>query len=256
MTKKEFLYLTRHYRSTSSIDYLEDHSVTFCKDEKYLSKLYANSKDKLVITLIPPELKSKIMEYSQDFRKQVNPVIVRNVSRLFVNYHNWVNVKKKPMEHEISDQVDFQGDVFFADSAMKLVYTPGKDKAPIQMRHMGNVVMEGKSVVHHFTTIHRASLGSTVIETGVHIGAYCNVGHNVLIRKNTALTPYVCLGGSSRIGENCLLGMGTIVRDNVRICSGVKIGMGSMVVKDITEPGVYFGSPAERRSDWDGKWHK
>ena len=81
-----------------------------------------------------------------------------------------------------------------------------------------------------------------------------NIGHNVKTGQFCAFTPYTCIGGSVRIGENVLFGMGTVVRDNVSICDGVKIGMGSLVVKDIKEPGLYFGSPAERKGDWDGIW--
>jgi len=247
--------ITKGYRRTSSVEFLENYSVTFVRSNNYLALLFANATNKKVVTLMPRSMKERVLTYSKEFIKRVRPIFVNDVDRVFVMYHNMVNSTRQAKPNEISIDVQFMGDVHLANDAMKYIYSPGMME-PILMKHMGNIVIEGSARVFHGATIHRASLGSTVIETRVQIGAYCNVGHNVLIRKNTILTPQVCLGGSSRIGENCFLGMGTIVRDNTRICSGVKTGMGSMVVKDITSPGLYFGSPAERKSDWDGVWHE
>jgi serine acetyltransferase len=36
-----------------------------------------------------------------------------------------------------------------------------------------------------------------------------------------------------------------VTRSNINICDNVIIGAGSLVLKDIAEPGVYFGSPAK-----------
>jgi UDP-3-O-[3-hydroxymyristoyl] glucosamine N-acyltransferase len=251
----KFLDATIDYRRTSSVEFLEDHSVTFVRNKKFLSLLYANAKNIKVVTLMPKEMKEVVATYSKEFRKRVRPAYVNDVDKIFVYYHNMVNAARTPKRNEISEDAYMEPNVWLAEVAMKYIYSIGMSR-PILMKHMGNIVIEGEVKIYNFATIHRASLGSTVIETGVQIGPYCNVGHNVLIRKNTILTPQVCLGGSSRIGENCFIGMGTIVRDGVHICSGVKIGMGSLVVKDINSPGLYFGSPAERKGTWNGIWHK
>ena len=34
--------------------------------------------------------------------------------------------------------------------------------------------------------------------------------------------------------------------NNVNICSGCKVGAGTVVVKDITEPGIYVGVPVRK----------
>jgi UDP-3-O-[3-hydroxymyristoyl] glucosamine N-acyltransferase len=48
--------------------------------------------------------------------------------------------------------------------------------------------------------------------------------------------------------------MQAILRDNIRVCDDVKIGMGSLVTKNIEEPGLYYGQPASKKGEWDGKW--
>ena len=42
-----------------------------------------------------------------------------------------------------------------------------------------------------------------------------------------------------------IIGAGAIIRDDVKICSDVVIGMGSIVTHDITQTGVYVGCPAK-----------
>ena len=42
------------------------------------------------------------------------------------------------------------------------------------------------------------------------------------------------------------LGIGSVVSNNVNICSSCKLGAGAVVVKNITEPGTYVGVPVRR----------
>jgi len=48
------------------------------------------------------------------------------------------------------------------------------------------------------------------------------------------------------VGKSSWLGIGSVVSNNVNICSGCNVGAGAVVVKDITEPGTYVGVPARR----------
>ena len=47
----------------------------------------------------------------------------------------------------------------------------------------------------------------------------------------------------TNIGDNVKIGSNTTILP-VNICSNVIIGAGSLVTKDITKPGIYYGSPA------------
>jgi len=48
------------------------------------------------------------------------------------------------------------------------------------------------------------------------------------------------------IGDECFIGAGSVVKDNVKICNNVTVGANSLVIKDITQPGVYIGNPVKR----------
>jgi len=53
---------------------------------------------------------------------------------------------------------------------------------------------------------------------------------------------------ATKIGDNVSLGSNATILP-VQICSNVVIGAGSVVVKNIDEPGVYVGNPARKIKD-------
>lgn len=76
-----------------------------------------------------------------------------------------------------------------------------------------------------------------------------------VIKRNTFIGPNVItLGAESDrakvygtiIGENCFIGAGSKITAGVHICDNVIIGANSFVKKDITEPGIYVGTPVKR----------
>jgi acetyltransferase-like isoleucine patch superfamily enzyme len=242
------------YRSTCSAESLKDLSVTFVRSEKFIDKIEDSIGSKRIYTFIPAHLMNYVHSKSKSFRDRLNPIWVRDVDKEFTIFHNWVNANKQPKQNIVASDCEIHETALVGADAMKYIYDPMM-LSPIQLKHMGNVILGSKVKIFPYATIHRASLGSTCIGENCAIGAYCNVGHNVYISKNTILTPYVCIGGSARIGEGCFIGMGAIIRDGVVVCDRVKVGMGALVSKDITKPGVYIGSPARRKGDWDGSWH-
>lgn len=63
---------------------------------------------------------------------------------------------------------------------------------------------------------------------------------------------YVELYKKNRVfdfGDNVVIGVGTIVVGPIKICDNVMVGAGSLVLKDITEPGVYVGNPLRKVKD-------
>ena len=87
---------------------------------------------------------------------------------------------------------------------------------------------------------------STRIGRGCIINTSCSLDHDNVIEDYVHISPSVSLAGTVRVGKGSWLGIGSVVSNNVKICSGCKIGAGAVVVKDITEPGKYIGVPARR----------
>ena len=84
----------------------------------------------------------------------------------------------------------------------------------------------------------------------VTIGNDCFIGHGVMFINDTFSSGGPARGDKSKwksttIGNNVSLGSNATIMP-VSICSNVVIGAGSVVTKDITEPGIYAGNPARR----------
>ena len=49
------------------------------------------------------------------------------------------------------------------------------------------------------------------------------------------------------MGEKTWIGIGSVVSNNIDICSDCMIGAGAVVVKNIDESGTYIGVPARKK---------
>jgi UDP-3-O-[3-hydroxymyristoyl] glucosamine N-acyltransferase len=91
-----------------------------------------------------------------------------------------------------------------------------------------------------------------VVTTSCKIGIQCQlnigtiIGHSVVVGDFFTSAPNVFIGGDAIIGDRVYMGAGVLVKEKINICSDVTIGMGAVVVKDITKSGVYVGNPLRK----------
>lgn len=118
------------------------------------------------------------------------------------------------------------------------------------------------------------------ISKNVFIGPFTEIQNNVFIGDNSRIQSHTFICSNTIIGKNCFIGHGvmftndkfknnkieknsenflrTELGDNVlvgsnstllpvKICSNVTIGAGSVVTKDIEEPGIYYGNPCRKK---------
>lgn len=99
------------------------------------------------------------------------------------------------------------------------------------------------------------------LTTNATIGDYVcvldsTIGHHDVVGDYTTCFPGCKVSGDVTLGEDCLLGAGTVVRPGVTLAPGTVTGAGACVVKDCVEPGrTWVGVPArplERRPDGTG----
>lgn len=69
------------------------------------------------------------------------------------------------------------------------------------------------------------------------------------VGKHTMISGTVSIAGRVEIGECCNIGISTTISNDIKVCDGVRTGAGTIVVKDITEPGTYVGVPARKIKD-------
>ncbi len=91
-----------------------------------------------------------------------------------------------------------------------------------------------------------------VITTNVKIGDHAilnrsvNIGHDSVIGNFFSAMTNSVVSGNVSIGNNCYMGNNSSIRERIKICDEVVIGMNSCVVKDINNPGTYVGVPVRR----------
>lgn len=89
---------------------------------------------------------------------------------------------------------------------------------------------------------------STVVGKGCIINSNSGLDHDNHIGDYVHISPRTHLAGTVKVGKGSWLGIGSVVSNNINICSRCKIGAGAVVVKDITESGTYVGVPVRRIS--------
>ena len=128
-----------------------------------------------------------------------------------------------------------------------------------------NLKSEGASVV---TLVHPSAVigtdvrigAGTVVMAGAVINSSTKIGRGCIINTCSSLdhdneiedyvhiSPGTNLAGTVQVGKGSWIGIGCVVSNNVSICSGCIVGAGAVVVKDITEPGIYVGVPVRRKN--------
>lgn len=139
-------------------------------------------------------------------------------------------------------------------------------------------IIEGNNV----TVVEPVNLYECKLEDNVFVGPFCEIQSDVTIGKNTRIQSHSFICSLVNIGEDCFIGHGvmfindlfeegkpsgtsnlwkeTNIKNNVSIgsnatilpvdiCSNVVIGAGSVVTKNISEPGIYVGNPAKKTRD-------
>jgi carbonic anhydrase/acetyltransferase-like protein (isoleucine patch superfamily) len=89
----------------------------------------------------------------------------------------------------------------------------------------------------------------------IEIGAYTNIQDGAILHgdpgKITILEDYVTIGHravihAAHIERGCLIGIGAVILDGVRVGTGSIVGAGSIVTKDIPPRSLVVGIPAKR----------
>jgi sugar O-acyltransferase (sialic acid O-acetyltransferase NeuD family) len=93
-------------------------------------------------------------------------------------------------------------------------------------------------------------LPGCVLDKGVRLGnnvllnTGCVIAHDTHVQDHSFLSPAVNIAGFSTVGKKCVLGIGTVVIDNLQICAEARTGGGTVVTENIEKPGLYVGIPA------------
>ncbi|MGF1719823.1 UDP-3-O-(3-hydroxymyristoyl)glucosamine N-acyltransferase [Vibrio kyushuensis] len=121
----------------------------------------------------------------------------------------------------------------------------------IKIPQLGTVSVGNRVEIGACTTIDRGALDNTIIEDNVILDNQIQIAHNVQIGYGTAIAGGTIIAGSTTIGKYCIIGGGTVINGHIEIVDGVTItGMG-MVMRGISEKGMYSsGIPLQPNREW------
>ena len=100
-------------------------------------------------------------------------------------------------------------------------------------------------------TIDRGVTADTRIKEGAKIDNQVQIGHNCVIGDHSCICGATGIAGSCNIGRHVIIAGGVGINGHISICDNVQVTGYTMVVQDITQPGVYSsGQPAQTNREW------
>lgn len=93
------------------------------------------------------------------------------------------------------------------------------------------------------------------IESNVVIQPHCNIGHDSVLMESCIISGFGNIGGHVTIGKESFLGLSCAVREKITIGCNSVIGMGAVVLNDISSHTIAMGNPA-RIISYNDEQHK
>ncbi|MFQ4137746.1 gamma carbonic anhydrase family protein [Nodosilinea sp. PGN35] len=116
-----------------------------------------------------------------------------------------------------------------------------------------NATVMGQVTLHEGCNIWYGAVLRGDVE-GIEVGAYSNVQDGAILHGDpgqpTVLEDYVTVGHravihSAHIERGCLIGIGAIVLDGVRVGTGSIVGAGAVVTRDVPPRSLVMGIPGK-----------
>lgn len=242
------------YKRTCSISNPRDGSVVFIRNEDYYNKNIVNLIDFNLIFIVSSDWKKINIYRKHRFIKVLDPEYE------FALYHNWLcnnyylynpPYTKRNLTHHTSS---IHKHAVIGADGLHIAVSKEDPLKKVQLIHIGNVVIKNNVTILANTVVERGVFDSTVIDEWTTIDNLCLIGHNSHIGPGNIIAAGAIIGGSVITGINVSIGLNSTIRNGVSICNDVIVGMGSVVLHDITEPGVYAGNPVRKISEYKGQF--
>lgn len=120
---------------------------------------------------------------------------------------------------------------------------PGGDHVFFQ--HMGRAIIGENTTIGTHSTVVRGILKNTRVGMGCEIGNYVNIGHNCLVDDGVFISSSTVLTGGVSIGAQTRIAAGVSVSAHCSVGRSARVGIGSVVVKNVDDGKRVFGNPAK-----------
>lgn len=118
--------------------------------------------------------------------------------------------------------------------------------APMHITHVGRCHICSNVYIGDNTCICNSLFeGETYVGEGAKIDNLVHIAHNLYIGKGAVITAHVITCGSSIIEDGAWIAPNSSILNRVTIGKGAKVGLGSVVTRDVVPYTVVYGSPAK-----------
>ena len=118
----------------------------------------------------------------------------------------------------------------------------------LRMPHLGGVEIHDGVHIGSNTAIDRGTIGNTIVGENSRIDNLVHIAHNVVIGKGVFIIAGAEISGSVQIGDRAWIAPQASVRQKLVIGPDAVVGIGSVVVKDVSPGETVMGVPAKPRS--------
>ena len=91
---------------------------------------------------------------------------------------------------------------------------------------------------------HTTIAANTIIDDNVFVHGHCLIGHDSHIHSHSYFSGRDYMAGFCEVGERVFVGLSVCVADHMTITNDVWVGIGSIVAKDLSQPGKYMSASA------------
>ncbi|MCB9877204.1 MAG: UDP-3-O-(3-hydroxymyristoyl)glucosamine N-acyltransferase [Planctomycetes bacterium] len=113
----------------------------------------------------------------------------------------------------------------------------------LKVPQLGTVVIEDDVEIGAGTMIDRATLGVTMVHARTKLDNLVHIAHNCTIGYDVVMAGGAMVAGSTSIGDRCVVAGRVGIAGHLKICADTRLGGGSVVIRDIDQPGDYMGHP-------------
>lgn len=179
----------------------------------------------------------------------LNP-IERINTVFFVDDVYWDGSDKKILPLSLFDSDKFEVVVAIADSnhRERIVNSLPKNTKYFTHIHPSSQIHGEDVSIGEGSIVCAGSIITTNVKIGkhAHINLITTIGHDCVIGDYFTTAPGVQISGNETIGNRVYFGTRSCIKQKLSVCDNVIVGMNAGVVKNITEPGTYVGTPAQK----------
>ena len=114
----------------------------------------------------------------------------------------------------------------------------------VRIPQVGSVIIEDDVEIGANTTVDRATMGATIIRSGVKLDNLIQVGHNCEVGNSTRMAAQSGLAGSVKLGKWCQFGGQSGCADHVEVGDRARVIAQAGVHNDLPDDALVGGAPA------------